>query len=785
MPHTNPLSALKNKIAEADLYESQGLTSEAQAVYKDLLAQFGNHDHPLHKHIEERLGPQDDADCQATKTTVIADYFSMESGNSDQSSFENCISLIAAEFYTEALAQLNTLLDSNISRWMVLGKISECHLGLHEPEKALPYLEQASRDSDLHDGKEKLEILSRLAMAYESTGALPMAMDTLRQIMQIDPQYGNAKGRLQTLNLVAESLGYSFNLVASGLLSREELETAKAKAEAKGKAIEYVLSTEFKIKTRDLGQALQQYYRCPYVEFNSNDVGKPPACINGIAENFFRSNAFIPIKVHEGTVIIAAKTPGDKSLIDAITSTMKIKDFTWSVALEKDINQFIDLFFKKYQQQEQQLKEDVFDHLVDKIDIVAETKEQEDYEDTGPGVNDSIVVQMVNRIIRDGVDQGASDVHIESQNKESGVRIRFRIDGHCVEYKYIPFTYRNSLVSRIKILARLDISNRRLPQDGKIKIRFGTGENIELRVATIPTVGKNEDVILRILSKNSANALEDMGFREENLMKLKNMLAIPQGLILVVGPTGSGKTSSLHAVLRYLNSPEKKIWTVEDPVEIVQEGLRQVQVDNKIGYTFPLVLRSFLRADPDIIMVGELRDEVTAKIAVEASLTGHLVLSTLHTNSAAETVTRLLGMGVEPYNFADSLLGVLAQRLVRRLCPKCKVQARHSEKEIELLQEEYGYHPLKSHELVIPPNTAFYQPVGCPCCKMSGYSKRVAVHELLTVSDQLRRLIMASSPAEQLKEEAMRGGMLTLKQEGILKSMDGSTSLQQIRAICG
>ena len=294
------------------------------------------------------------------------------------------------------------------------------------------------------------------------------------------------------------------------------------------------------------------------------------------------------------------------------------------------------------------------------------------HEEEAVSESDSIIMQVVNKIIIDAYAKRASDIHVEPNPGKRNVEIRYRIDGDCALYQTLPYSYHAAVVSRIKIMSNLDITVRRLPQDGKIKFRKPGGEEIELRVATIPTQGGVEDVVLRILAKGEIMPLDSMGMSVRNLNELRAVLQKPYGMILAVGPTGSGKTTTLHAALHEINKPDRKIWTAEDPVEITQYGLRQVQVQSKIGFDFAAAMRSFLRADPDVIMVGEMRDFETAKIGVEASLTGHLVFSTLHTNSAPETIVRLLDMGIDPLNFADALLAILAQRLVRTLCISCR-----------------------------------------------------------------------------------------------------------------
>jgi type II secretory ATPase GspE/PulE/Tfp pilus assembly ATPase PilB-like protein len=333
-------------------------------------------------------------------------------------------------------------------------------------------------------------------------------------------------------------------------------------------------------------------------------------------------------------------------------------------------------------------------------------------------------------------------------------------------------------------MSNLDITIRRIPQDGKIKFKRPNGEEIELRVATIPTQGGVEDVVMRILGKGETMPLEVMGLSERNYREMLNILSKPYGMILVVGPTGSGKTTTLHAALRHINTPDRKIWTAEDPVEITQYGLRQVQVQPKIGFDFAAAMRAFLRADPDVIMVGEMRDFETASTGVEASLTGHLVFSTLHTNSAPETIVRLLDMGIDPLNFADALLGILAQRLVRTLCKNCKETFHPTPAEFEEIVESYGRGPFEKLNIAYTDDFMMYRPKGCDVCDKTGYKGRMGIHELVIGTDTMKRLIQKHATVEEMREVAAAEGMTTLLQDGIMKSISGSTDFKQVRRVC-
>jgi type II secretory ATPase GspE/PulE/Tfp pilus assembly ATPase PilB-like protein len=407
---------------------------------------------------------------------------------------------------------------------------------------------------------------------------------------------------------------------------------------------------------------------------------------------------------------------------------------------------------------------------------------------------DSTLVKLVNKIILDAVEQKASDIHIEVNPGEKDVRVRFRKDGALVTYLEIPARFRTAVVSRIKIMSQLDITERRKPQDGKVTFNLYGPVDVELRIATIPTANGLEDIVMRVLAAATPKPLDQLGFDADSLESITRLISRPHGMFLVCGPTGSGKTTTLHSLLGFLNTPEAKIWTAEDPIEITQAGLRQVQMNAKIGWTFAAAMRSFMRADPDIIMVGEMRDAETAKIGVEASLTGHLVFSTLHTNSAAESVVRLLDLGMDPFNFADALLGVLAQRLVRTLCAHCRVKHEPTVRELEDLAAEYcadsgGDIAGEAEKLVKNWRTqgkvAMHRnrPKGCKECDRTGYKGRMAVYELMVADAAVKRLIQTHAPITEISAAALANGMRTLKQDGIEKVLQGHTDMSQVRGV--
>jgi type II secretory ATPase GspE/PulE/Tfp pilus assembly ATPase PilB-like protein len=781
--HTSTSDNLKTMLAEADLYYSQGLNEEARLICLELLKLTGDKSHPFHTEIESRLKKLQ-VDCIRTvpsgemdSTTSLEDLKPEDLKEYQDNKFSSCIGLIDAGFHLEAIEELKTLLEAKYRPGVIRAKIGESYLQVDMPFEALEYLEKALEDTQLSKD-ERLDVLYKLALTHERTGAMLKAIEALEQIIHLDPDFRNAKQRLEGLSQTAQEYGRFYYLIRNHLLSKEQLSTTKELAKQGKKSIESILLNQFGIDKTELGRSLSEYYRCPFVEFDELEVGTTPSCVRGIKEHFFRTNSCAPIREKSGTLIVALDNPHDLAKTDNIRRVLKAKNFQFSVSLKEDINRFIDYFYGKYSAEGSD--DDVFEQL----ELVDEDMEFEEEDDSLVSEADSVVVQIANKTIEDAFQRRASDIHIESLTGKRGAMVRFRIDGDCMRYQTIPYNYKRAMISRIKIMSNLDIAEKRLPQDGKIKFKTRSGRTLELRVATLPTAENNEDVVLRLLASSDAMPIDRIGLLDQNLEQIKQLLQLPYGLILAVGPTGSGKTTTLHSALGYINRPEKKIWTAEDPIEIIQDGLRQVQVKSHIGLTFARVLRAFLRADPDVIMVGETRDEETATTAIEASLTGHLVFSTLHTNSAPETVTRLLGMGMDPFNFADALLGVLAQRLVKRLCAKCREAYQPDENEKKHILHEYGFHPTQPLELSDLNKITLYRPKGCQHCNRTGFRGRFAIHELLVSDDGLKKLIQEKRPVGEIREYAMKQGMFTLKQDGIQKVLRGDTDLKQIKAAC-
>ena len=534
-----------------------------------------------------------------------------------------------------------------------------------------------------------------------------------------------------------------------------------------------------------------------------------PDAVRKLPLSVARRLEVLPLVLRDGRLIVAMEDPTRRDCIDEVEFITQLKVVP-ALARVGSLQFALPTAYERFGNQgpagrDAGLPPLGMDFELDSSDKLIETLEREGQEQVAREAareeerpieqSDNSLVRLINSMIIDAHNQHVSDIHIETYPGKEKVRIRFRKDGVLQPHLELPHTYRSAMIARIKIMCDLDISERRKPQDGKINFaKFSERHKIELRVATIPTNNGLEDVVMRILASAKPIPMEKLGFSERNLKELKAASERPYGMVLCVGPTGSGKTTTLHSVLANINTPERKIWTAEDPVEITQAGLRQVQVNPKIDWTFAKALRAFLRADPDVIMVGEIRDEETAEIAVEASLTGHLVLSTLHTNSAPETVTRLLDMGMDPFNFADSLLAVLAQRLVRRICSSCRTSEPMSEATLNELLDDYLHvfsaENRPEREKVLAewkglygqPNLLQYHSPGCEKCDHTGFKGRAGLHELLIVTRPIRRLIQTGGRAEELMHLAMSEGMRTLRQDGIAKVLQGVTTLGEVRS---
>ncbi|MGH7355142.1 MAG: ATPase, T2SS/T4P/T4SS family [Candidatus Rokuibacteriota bacterium] len=578
--------------------------------------------------------------------------------------------------------------------------------------------------------------------------------------------------------LTQQRRGTKFDyLISQGLVNPDEVNAAITEARKHQTDVETVLLDQYKVPKGELGMSLSQYYKIPYIEF-SDRIIPPPDIMRDLKLDYLKRNLWMPLRREDNAILVLVDNPQDLQKVDSISAALRHQNIKLAVGLRKDIEKFLAVASG-----EATSKDSIGSILTDLGAEVPTVGGEVDVAGGEFDENDSAVIRLANQIIQDAYKARASDIHVEPYGPQKDMVIRFRIDGSCREYQKIPGAYRRALAARLKIMSMLDIAERRKPQDGKIKFRLPDNREIELRVATVPTAGQQEDVVMRLLAASEPIPVDKLGMTERNLREVKSAAEKPYGLILCVGPTGSGKTTTLHSVLGYINKPERKIWTAEDPVEITQYGLRQVQVQPKIGFTFASAMRSFLRADPDVIMVGEMRDEETAATGIEASLTGHLVFSTLHTNSSTETVIRLLDMGLDPFNFADALLCVLAQRLVKRICVECKEEYHPEQDEYDQLVRAYGAEYWEKLGLKYDDDFVLYRGKGCGNCNNSGYRGRAGIHELLVATDGMKRLIQTKARVAEMLEVARESGMTTLVQDGILKSLDGVTDFLQVKAV--
>ncbi|HEV8660776.1 MAG TPA: GspE/PulE family protein [Thermoanaerobaculia bacterium] len=573
------------------------------------------------------------------------------------------------------------------------------------------------------------------------------------------------------------------SLIDKGIIAEKDIEAAVSSARVNNTNVEKVLVDDFHVPKDELLKSLAQFYNTQ--PFNYDGEQTIAADLRErVPSDMWKKYTCAPVERRPGVLVIAVDDPQDLTRLDGIRAMNLSGRYDFIVGLKSEILQYIATSYNEKLDSEVTVGEGDLAKIIETLGDGEAEVEEEKKDEGGPEIDetDSGIVRLANQLIIEAAARGASDIHIEPDGAKNPCLIRLRIDGDCVKFMEIPGQHRNALVQRLKIMARLDISERRKPQDGKIRFKYAKGA-IELRVATIPTANQNEDVVMRILAASKPLPIEKMGFSEYNLTKFKEILAKPYGICLVVGPTGSGKTTTLHSALGSINTEDMKIWTAEDPVEITQKGLRQVQVQPKIDFTFAAAMRSFLRADPDVIMVGEMRDHETAAIGVEASLTGHLVFSTLHTNSAPETISRLLDMDIDPFNFADALLGIMAQRLVRTLCPKCKEPYHPTVQEFNEIVEAYGADYFDRTGIDYSPELTLYKPKGCANCNNTGFKGRMGVHELLAGTDEVKTAVQRRAPINELRKIALDQGMRTLLQDALEKMFKGIVDYKQARSI--
>ncbi|SMC19559.1 type IV pilus assembly protein PilB [Desulfacinum hydrothermale DSM 13146] len=551
-------------------------------------------------------------------------------------------------------------------------------------------------------------------------------------------------------------------LVNAGLISSEDLEEALREQARSGERLGAVLIRKGLIDEKILAEFLAKQFRVPVVNPAAKEI--PKKVLELLPLQVIQKYQVVPLALVGNTLHLATPDPGNLFVIDDVRFITQ-KNVRVHVAPEGLIQQTLEHLNAGSQESLEEVMGMIQEETGD-VDLV-ESSDEIDLANLENAAGEAPVVKLVNLILLDAIRKKASDIHVECYEKK--MRVRYRIDGVLYEVMNPPFQLRNAIISRLKIMSRLDIAERRLPQDGRIKLRAKGGE-MEFRVSVLPTLF-GEKVVLRLLDKSNLQLdMTKLGFEPKQLDAFREAIYRPYGMVLVTGPTGSGKTTTLYSALSELNQVSHNISTAEDPVEFSLPGINQVQVHESIGLNFAAALRSFLRQDPDIIMVGEIRDFETAEVAIKAALTGHLVLSTLHTNDAPSTVNRLLNMGVEPFLVASAVNLILAQRLARKVCPECKVEEEvRPEALLDLGVPEQEVGTFKC-----------YRGRGCMACSNTGYRGRIALYEVMPMTDPIRDLVLVGASASEIKEEAIRQGMLTLRMSGINKLKEGITSVEEV-----
>jgi len=547
-------------------------------------------------------------------------------------------------------------------------------------------------------------------------------------------------------------------LVDSNRLGQKELDQACLDSQSGENGILDSLIASGKITEEAFYEALRDYLGCPFLRYSEFPEEQP--VIESISPKFLKEHLILPLRQEDGKVVVAMADPCNSYTIDNMRLSVGKQIEVW-LAPRSDIQRALEDRFG-----DATMDEIIEDIAEEDLELLA-AEEDEDIDHLRDKALEAPVIRLVNLLISRAVEAGASDVHIEPF--EGQLKVRYRIDGVLHDVESPPRALESAIVSRIKIMADLNIAERRLPQDGRIGLKVG-GRKIDLRVSTVPTL-HGESVVMRILDRESMRfTLTNLGFEQDTLERFEFLIRKPYGIILVTGPTGSGKTTTLYAALEKINSPDKKIITIEEPVEYELVGVNQIEVKPKIGLTFANGLRSIVRQDPDVILIGEIRDLETAEIAIQSALTGHLVFSTVHTNDAPSTITRLLDMGVENYLVASTLEGILAQRLVRRLCLHCREAYTPSEE--ELAQIGVGNITERPEKI--------YRATGCENCNYTGYRGRVGIYELLIITDEMASLILEKAPAQQLRNKSRELGVRTLREDGWLKVARGMTSISEV-----
>ena len=781
---------IDSKIKEAEAYHSMGLLAESIGIFEHILLDSPNLDFDNQKTIEEKIAlineeitfkeQADTPDISAEDISIIKN--ALVDDKNIPAILDSASAFRELGLFKDAISEYEKLFQLDFPIKEVVPKIIACLLMIHSPSKAVEKAEKIISKKKLGK-KEKVQIKFGLGLEMEKGGHKDLALDLYQAARKLDPKNAEINNKLSSIISGTYSGSRYDYLLDEKKVTTDQLQQALALSKKMKKSVEYILIEHFKVKKEEINKSLSFFFNHPSRIYDP-EVPAPVELISNLKKTFLLQDLWVPITWGKEGVEILVDDPTNLNKMDHIRALIKTKKIHFSVGIKEDIEAFIKHFFDgKRMENIEETAEDSIDDFDLIPDISFEEEEEEDLIDELDEASGQ-VVKLVDQVLVAAYRKNCSDIHIEPSSVTKATTIRFRLDGVCQEYLQIPNSMAKGILSRLKIIAGIDIAEKRLPQDGKIKFKRKGIPPFDLRLATLPTAGGFEDAVLRILAKAGAMKMDKMGLNERNLEIMKEIVFKPYGLVLVVGPTGSGKTTSLHTALGYINKPGIKIWTAEDPIEITQAGLRQVETKNKIGLNFARIMRSFLRADPDVIMIGEMRDYETASIGIEASLTGHLVFSTLHTNSAPETITRLLDMGLNPLNFSDAFLGVLAQRLVRRLCTSCREEYHPSEEEFNELVSDYGKERFEATGIQFTPDLTLYRTGSCDVCSGTGYKGRLGIHELMEGTDEIKIMIKKQTNTEDISIQARKDGMTTLKQDGIEKVFQGLTDITEIRRVC-
>jgi type II secretory ATPase GspE/PulE/Tfp pilus assembly ATPase PilB-like protein len=795
---TSTIDNREIKIKEADTCHSMGLLNEALGIYEGLLTETDEQDIESRKSFIEKIKSlqseideiEHSTESVLPSAEIQANDENFEIDEEPPNIFEAISALKELGLFERAVLEYEKIFEQSLdeidfsnagtSLKDLLSDYLACLIEISSPKSVIEKTNKLILKQKLNS-EQTAQIKFTLGLELEKKNHVELALELLAAAANIDP---SNKQIIEKILAIEKTVSFNSRydyLIKLNLVTTDQLQDALTISKKENKSVEFVLIDRFKIDKNEVGKSLELFYGCMFKDFDQ-ETPIPIELISKLKKPFLLNNLWVPLNWSKKGIEVLIDDPKDLQKTDHVTSLMGNQKIIFSVGIKEDIEEFIECFFDPKSEETSGVVFDEFDDYIPDVSFEEEEEIEEDI--VGIDESSSQVVKFVDQILITAYRNNVSDIHVEPSPVARKTTIRFRTDGVCHEYVHVPNNMAPAVISRLKIMADLDIAEKRLPQDGKIKVKRKGIPEFELRLSTMPTAGRFEDAVLRILTRSGEIKLEDIGLNERNLEVLKRIIHRPYGMILCVGPTGSGKTTTLHSALAYINHPEIKIWTAEDPVEITQPGLRQVQVRPKIGLDFARVMRGFLRLDPDVIMIGEMRDKETASIAIEASLTGHLVLSTLHTNNAPETLTRLIDMGMNPLNISDAFLGVLAQRLVRRLCRDCIESYNPTKEEFEDMKTDYGQDAFKTSGYEYSSEFNLYRGAGCEKCNKTGYKGRMGIHELIEGTPEIKLLIKKQATSHDLAKQATKDGMKTLKQDGINKVIEGVTDISEVRRVC-